>query len=516
MSFYRSSGILLHPTSLPGNQGIGTLGKEAFQWIDWLAQSEQRLWQILPFGPTEADGSPYSSVSAFAGNPLWIDLELLADKGWLTQAQLENFCSQVSSSQRIDYSVISPEKMAILWKAFKQMRATDTEPKGLTDFVRDNDYWLEEYALFMSLADENNTLDWTKWTCAVHNRTKQYLGDKNIASDISLRILERKKFHIFTQYIFTEQWLNLRNYAKANRVRIIGDIPIYVSYHSADVWGNQDLFQLNGDGTPKAVAGVPPDYFSITGQKWGNPLYDWDSMRLHGFQWWRLRYTHLLKYIDIARIDHFRGLQAYWSIPFGDETAENGNWEIGPGTELLNALLEEDSKGSKIPDWESPLSIIAEDLGFITPPVVKVKESMSLPGMAILQFGLEGDQNFLPENIHPNTVAYTGTHDNNTTIGWFDDCKESGLDENITQSLKRYSCDQMASISWQLIDLTWRSAARIAIAPLQDILSLDSTHRMNVPGSGSGNWNWRVKAELMTTDIGDQLRNLSLHTGRSW
>lgn len=517
MSFYRSSGILIHPTSLPSNDGIGSLGKAAYEWIDWLESAAQRIWQILPFGPTEADGSPYSSISAFAGNPLWIDLEDLHQRSYLSAKALNSYRKLTPDRERVDYKWLNDHKIDILWTAFMGMQEkTEDIAVKLKAFEQEHNFWLPDYAMFRALADINSTLNWVEWSKGVHPQTKQYAGDEYVSKEIANEVARRKAFHIFTQFIFAEQWMGLREYARNKRVKIIGDIPIYVSYKSSDVWANQHLFQLDKYGVPVEVAGVPPDYFSVSGQKWGNPLYDWDAMRIHGFQWWRKRYSHLLKYMDIARIDHFRGIQAYWAIPHAEETAVNGSWRLGPGVDLLNALLEEDPQGSKIPDWESPLSIIAEDLGFITPPVRKVKDALRLPGMAILQFGLEGAQEFLPENIDPNTVAYTGTHDNNTTRGWWDDGVKKGKDLHISALLEHYNSSPSSPVSWQLIELTWRSSARIAIAPMQDILDLDANHRMNIPGSATGNWAWRLNGDLLTLSVANRLKEVSIQSGRSF
>lgn len=497
MSFNRSSGVLLHPSSFPGRLGIGTLGVAAREWLDWLSEAGQQLWQVLPLGHTGYGDSPYQSFGAFAGNPLLIDLETLVEQGWLHSDVLE----QVPDfpSDLVDYGWIYVWKWPMLRDAaqtFAQI-ATPAQREAYQQFRSVNASWLEDYALFMACKNAHGGTPWTDWASALVKRDPAALESARLeyAADIELYAL--------AQHWFFTQWDTVREYASERGIQIIGDIPIFVAHDSSDVWAQQHLFYLEPDGSPSVVAGVPPDYFSATGQLWGNPHYRWDVMQRDGFQWWLQRFAETFKVVDIVRVDHFRGFDAYWEIPWPSDTAISGRWVDAPGVALFEAVR------ARFGD----LAIIAEDLGVITPTVEALRDEFGLPGMKILQFAFYGDLSdpFLPRNYATsNCVVYTGTHDNDTTLGWW-----KSEPANIQEKVRGYLEVSGEDIVWDLIRAAWHSKAVMALAPLQDLLSLDTLARMNLPGSlGGSNWGWRYSREVLSAGLAQKLRALTNSSSR--
>ncbi len=490
----RSAGVLLHPTSLPSPHGIGDLGPGAYAWIDALAQARQRWWQILPLGPTGYGDSPYQAFSAFAGNPLLVSPQYLREDGLLDQWDLEEARFPAGS---VDYGPVIAFKNRLLvraWENFQSGRGAALRPP-FEAFVRNQAGWLEDYALFSALKDAHGGKSWHDWPSDARRREPNFLRQART------RLAGPVGMYQFRQFLFFRQWFALREYASHRNVRIIGDIPIFVSPDSADVWANPRLFLLDADRRPKVVAGVPPDYFSASGQLWGNPLYDWDAMRETRFAWWVARFRALMLQVDLVRLDHFRGFEAYWEVPAGRSNAIEGRWVRAPGKELLAAIRQELGK----------LPIIAEDLGLITREVEELRTSFGLPGMRVLQFAFaEKSANpFLPHNYEPNTVVYTGTHDNDTTWGWYRAASEYEKDH-----ARRYLARDGSDIAWDFIRLAWSSVADYAIAPLQDVLNLGSEARMNFPGRPQGNWSWRFQPSQVNAWTLDRLADLTRLYGR--
>lgn len=484
MEFTRSAGILLHPTSLPGNYGIGTLGADAYKFVDFLAECGQTLWQVFPLGPTGYGDSPYQSFSTFAGNPLLINLELLQEEGLLSQHDLDAI-PQFSQSN-IDFGKLIEIKYQLLSQAYQNFKTSNTNfSSDCGDFCNQNSEWLDDFALFMAVKEFHGGKLWTEWDEEIAFRKKGAV--KSWTEKLQYRV----DFQKFLQLVFFKQWRNLKNYANQKGIKIIGDIPIFIAYDSADLWSNKELFTVDKKGILKTVAGVPPDYFSATGQLWGNPLYKWDVMQKDDFLWWRKRILKTLELVDIIRIDHFRGLDAYWEIPGGSPTAETGKWKKAPGRELFKVIKEE----------LGDLPIIAEDLGIITKSVEELRDSFGFPGMKILQFafGENGDKNFLPHNYVKNCVVFTGSHDNDTTKGFFDSEKEKGSD--VYKSAQEYLNYKGDNITFELIRTAYASVANIVIIPMQDILGLGSEARMNFPGKLGGNWTWRFNWEQIESYI---------------
>lgn len=489
----RSSGVLLHPTSLPGARGIGELGSEAFAWLEFLAAAGQRLWQVMPLGPTGYGDSPYQCFSAFAGNPYLIDLAELVGQGLLTDASLAPL--RALPPDRVDFGAVYRHKPALLAQAADDFLGSADDNSAYAEFCAVNAEWLDDYALFMALKQDLGGGSWTAWSEPLRDREPAALAaaEERLQGEIAR--------HRVWQYWFDQQWQALRAHAAAHDVRIIGDMPIFVALDSADVWANRDLFQLDEEGHPTVVAGVPPDYFSATGQRWGNPLYRWDEMRSSGYGWWLGRLQRALDQLDIVRIDHFRGFAAYWEIPAGEATAVNGRWVEAPGAELFETLRA----------GLGALPVIAEDLGVITPDVEELRDRFGLPGMKVLQFAFGGgpDDPYLPHNYERNCVVYTGTHDNDTTIGWYQSAPERERDH-----VRRYLARDDDDIAWQLLRLASASTAEMAITPLQDLLRLDSRARMNSPGSAAGNWSWRFAWDDVPHWLAPQLAELSELYGR--
>ncbi|MGB3329978.1 MAG: 4-alpha-glucanotransferase [Thermomicrobiales bacterium] len=495
MSTLRKSGVLLHPTSLPGPHGIGDLGAPAFRFIDWLQQAGQQLWQVMPLNPTGMGDSPYSSPSAFAGNPLLISLEWLKGDGLLTDDDLAGAPDFPES--KVDFAVVVPFHMAMLHDAFSRFRrgAGSDQRAAFEQFIRDQSDWLDGYALFMAVKEAHNGLPWMEWDEGIRTR------DPKAVAAWSTRVADQIRFHQFVQFQFFRQWDVLKRYANERGILIIGDIPIFVSGDSADVWQYRTQFKVDAAGVASEVAGVPPDPFSATGQIWGNPAFNWPEMAKDDYLWWRRRVAALLKQVDIVRIDHFRGFAAAWLVPAGAEDARAGHWELAPGGEVFRAIRRE------IGD----IPIIIEDLGVITPDVIALRETLDMPGMKVLQFAFDGDpeNDYLPHNYRPESVVYTATHDNQTTVGWFWSIPESER-EHVRNYLGRDGSD----IAWDLIRLALLSPANTAILSMQDILRLDDSARMNVPGQALGNWSWRVRSDQLDWGLATGLRNLVETYGR--
>ncbi|MBW7889212.1 MAG: 4-alpha-glucanotransferase [Bacteroidetes bacterium] len=496
MQFQRSSGILLHPTSLPGPFGSGDLGASAYHFVDWLVVAGQSLWQMLPLGPVGMGDSPYMSFSAFAGEALLVNLQELVERGWLNQNELKETPS--FSEKKIHYGDVRAYRFAKLRLAAKNFFTSKkkSDHDDFAEFCKKQKSWLEDYALFMALIGKYNGKEWSEWDEGVAKRKSASLKQARI------ELADEIKFWEFTQWCFFRQWFALKKYANDRGVKIIGDIPIFVAFQSADVWAHPELFFIDKNLKPIFVAGVPPDYFSETGQRWGNPLYRWNKMHDENYSWWIDRIKMTLSLVDIVRIDHFRGFVGYWEIPAEEKTAVKGRWVKGPSEKLFDAIQK---KLGKLP-------IIAEDLGVVTPEVVTLRERYNFPGMRILQFAFAGDMKntFLPHAYEPNTVVYSGTHDNDTTIGWF-----KTATEREREFVKRYVGNDCKDISWEFIRLAMQSVADMAVFPIQDVLSLDTEARMNMPGKALGNWAWRFTWDLFQPWHALKLYELSALTNRT-
>ena len=488
----RRSGVLLHPTSLPGPHGCGDLGAEAYHFVDWLVSAQQSLWQVLPLNPVGPGNSPYQSVSTFAGSPLLVDLAQLVEHGWLDRipdAGLER--------SRSDYARAGPARMALLreaWAGFRR-RANEADHQELKRFREQQQHWLDDYALFMALHERHGT-PWNRWPPAFARREPAALG--RLAQEAADEI----GFWCFVQWQFMRQWQRLRSHAHGKGVFVLGDAPIFVAHHSADVWANTAQYLLDAGGEPSVVAGVPPDYFSATGQRWGNPLYDWPAMQADAYRWWHRRLVHLMTCFDAVRLDHFRGFESYWEVPADEEHAVNGHWRAGPGQQFFDALHAQ----------LGPLPLIAEDLGLITPAVTELRIACGFPGMRVLQFAF-GDtpsNPYLPHNYLPRTVAYTGTHDNDTTVGWWRQLKAPERD-----AVRRYLGPQAdQEIHWTMIRALSQSVAHTVIYPFQDVLGLDGAHRMNVPGCARACWEWRFDWQQVGDAPAAQLAAITQAHGR--
>ncbi len=489
MKFPRSSGILLHPTSLPGPHGSGDLGPDAYRFVDWLASAGQRLWQLLPLGGIGPGNSPYMSSSAFAGNVLLIDLDDLAERGWLDRSELTPITSPQNS--RVDFAGMVPYRMKHLARAAARFAAGSGKGDRADHdrFCTEHASWLDDYALFMALADHHDGRDWSDWHPALARREPAAL------TAARREYAERIAFWKFCQWRFFSQWSRLKQYANQHGVQIVGDAPIFIAYQSAEVWARPELFQLDARGKPTVVAGVPPDFFSSTGQRWGNPLYRWAAHADDGYRWWIERVRRTFELVDIVRIDHFRGFAGCWEIPADEPTAEGGRWAPGPGEALFHALHA--AIGA--------MPIIAEDLGVITPDVEALRKQFGFPGMRILQFAFEAGSgnHFLPHNHEQDTVVYTGTHDNDTTRGWW---------EKASAHERRHLCDYLATdgreIHWDLIRAACASVGDMAIHPMQDVLGLGGEHRMNLPGKSEGYWEWRFSWDQLKPEQAQRLQHL--------
>ncbi len=474
MRFPRASGVLLHPTSLPGPHGSGDFGQAAYHFVDWLVSAGQTLWQILPLGGIGPGDSPYMSSSAFAGNVLLIDLVELQKQGWLAAADLVP--DEGLQATTLNFAAVLPYRMARLAIAAARFEASATSAQRteFAAFCAAQTSWLPDYALFMALAEANDWRDWCDWDAGLAKREPAALANAHQAH------AARAQFWRFCQWSFYRQWAALKAYANGHGVQIVGDTPIFIAHQSAEVWAQQHLFELDEAGRPTVVAGVPPDFFSATGQRWGNPLYRWSEHAKDGFAWWVERVRRTFELVDIVRIDHFRGFAAYWEIPAGEPTAIKGTWIKAPGEALFKAITRA----------LGPMPIIAEDLGVITPDVDALRKKFGFPGMRILQFAFAGDASdrFLPHNFEPDTVVYTGTHDNNTSVGWWAEA---------TEKERHYARGYLATdghdIAWTMIRAACASVADTAVHPMQDVLALPAEQRMNFPGQASGWWRWRFE-----------------------
>jgi 4-alpha-glucanotransferase len=508
MSKPRQSGVLLHPTSLPGPYGIGELGKNAYSFIDFLASAHQTLWQVLPLGPTGYGDSPYASFSTFAGNPMLISLDRLVEEGWMEPLRdVPEF-----DPKKVDYGWVIWWKMPLLEKAARTFleKAKGSVREDYDRFLKEEAAWIEDFALFMAIKDDYQKKAeaegafgkmWSNyWGLEIRLRQEQAVKEwsKRLAKEIEVKKV--------LQFWFFRQWAELRRYANQKGIQIVGDIPIFVAPDSVDVWANRKYFLLDDKGQPLVVAGVPPDYFSATGQLWGNPLYNWEQLRQDGFDWWIQRIQATLKLVDIIRIDHFRGFEAYWEIPFGSETAVHGRWVKAPGMELF----------TEVKKRLGNLPILAEDLGVITPEVEAMRDAFDFPGMKILQFafdsgeaGAAGDNPFLPHNYGKNCVVYTGSHDNDTARGWFESAKPKDQDY-----AREYVNDHSSNVAWGFVRAALASTARYAVLPAQDLLDLPSWARMNTPSTLGGNWAWRLVEGELNSLLAEKLGALTRLYGR--
>lgn len=493
MRFERSAGILLHPTSLPGRFSIGDLGPEAYHFIDFLSSAGQTLWQVLALGPTGYGDSPYQSFSAFAGNHYLISPEKLLEDGLLGPADIEGGPS--FDAHRIDYGEAIEQKLGLLKAACDRFEGEKKHPlrKPFVEFCRRNREWLDDFALFMAIKRAHDGAHWNQWEKKIIRRDAATLSSwkRRLASEIG--------FFKSTQFLFYRQWDLLRRYAHSHGIRVIGDLPIFVSYDSADVWAHRELFTVDAGGKLKTMAGVPPDYFSRTGQLWGNPLYKWNTMAKDDFLWWRRRIGKLLEVVDIIRVDHFRGFEAFWQIPGNAPTAETGKWVKAPGMKFFSTIRKH----------MGTLPIIAEDLGVITKPVTELREAFEFPGMKILQFafGTGMERRFLPHNIEPNSVVYTGSHDNDTTRGYFEKARHEPND--MYSSAKRYLACDSDDLTFALIRAAYSSVADIVVIPMQDILNLPTDARMNFPGRAEGNWAWRFTWDQVDPRAAETFRRMA-------
>jgi 4-alpha-glucanotransferase len=483
----RTSGVLLHPVSLPGPYGIGDIGHSAWAWAQLLSQARQSWWQLLPLGPTGFGDSPYQSPGSFAGNPNLLCPELLVEDGLLDSSEL---AAWHLPDGPIDYDRVIRNKQTMLDLAWSRFQRATSLRSDFDRFTTEEAGWLDDFSLFMAIKQLQGQRSWTEWPAELAHRNPSAIAEARTQLHDAIAIQQ------FTQFLFFRQWRRMRDEARRVGVRLIGDLPIYVAFDSADVWANPELFQLDSQRRALVVAGVPPDYFSATGQLWGNPIYDWDRMRLDRFAWWVKRLSAALRFVDVIRLDHFRGIDEYWAVPAGDRTAEHGQWRPGPKDELLSALHQ--SIGN--------LPIIAEDLGFITPEVEALRTRFALPGMRILQFAFGGavEERFLPHRFDVDSVVYSGTHDNDTTAGWF-----AGLTGDERRRLYRYIPEAERSPTEAIIRLAWASVAGCAIVPFQDVLGLGASARLNTPGTAIGNWRWRAPPEALKSESFEFLREMS-------
>jgi 4-alpha-glucanotransferase len=493
----RSSGILMHPTSLPSRGGIGDLGPAAYEFVDWLASAKQTLWQILPFGPAGYGNSPYSCTSAFAGNILMISLERLADHGYL---EPEKLATITAADDPVDYDKVRADKLPLLRDAAQRfLKYSEGSVREKYDqFCKANEKWLDDYALFAGLREYFGDEEWTSWPSELVHRKPEAIAEWRTKLKDSIEI------ECFLQFAFFEQWKALRAYCAERGIRIIGDVAIFVSYDSADVWTHPDIFRLKPDLSCEVVAGVPPDAFSATGQRWGNPLYNWDALKERGYDWWVDRMRWSLANCDIVRLDHFRGFEACWEIPADEPTAVNGHWTPGPNADVFKTLKRELRN----------LPFIAEDLGYITKEVRELRKNLDIPGMKVMQFGFgdKGAHIYLPHMFAPDCVVYTGTHDNDTTVGWW---KSIAREEEKAWAVE-YLGKVDDGVEWAFIRAAYSSVAILAIIPVQDVLGLDSDARMNIPSKPGGNWTWRLRKDTLTKELADKLALLTVVTDRDF
>lgn len=492
----RKSGILLPISSIPAKYGVGTFSKQAYEFVDFLVEAGQKLWQILPLGPTSYGDSPYQSFSTFAGNPYFIDLEQLMELGYISKEDCEgvNFGT---NPEYVDYGQMYANRFPILRRAYDAALSKGLQQEeGYRKFMEENAYWITDYALYMAVKASFDNICWTEWDEDIRLRKPEAV------QAYTEKYTYEMGFYYFQQYMFHIQWKELKEYANDNGIEIVGDIPIYVAFDSADTWANPELFQLNEDNLPIGVAGCPPDAFSETGQLWGNPLYKWEYHKETNFAWWMKRIAHCYEMYDIVRIDHFRGFDEYWFVPYGDETAQNGKWLQGPGIALFETMKE--VLGEK--------KVIAEDLGFLTESVLELVENTGFPGMKVLQFAFSGgsDNAYLPHNHKKNSIVYTGTHDNETTVGWY-----WNLDEHTRKRVKDYfDITDETKVNWTFIRAALSSVADTVVIPMQDYLGLGNEARINTPSTLGSNWEWRMKEDACTSELAEKIKKLMKVYGR--
>lgn len=507
MAFKRASGVLLHPTSLPGRHGIGDLGDAAYVFIDFLVASKQSIWQVLPLGPTGYGDSPYQCFSAFAGNPMLVNLDRLVEDGLLTEADVVPEAG--FSHEKVNYGPVIAYKTERLKRAYEKFKADGHRTRRLYDeFIKREAGWLEDYSLFMALKLDYGGGPWVEWPTELIQRDPEALAAARE------RLADAIGYQKFIQWLFFEQWQDVKHAANAKGILIVGDVPIFVAHDSADAWANPQLFYLDEAGQPTVVAGVPPDYFSSTGQRWGNPLYRWDVMAQTGYEWWIRRMKATLNVVDIIRVDHFRGFEAYWEIPASEPTAVKGRWVDGPKAHFFETVSR--ALGGQLP-------VMAENLGVITEGVENLRKQFDMPGMRIVQFGFGSgpDNGFLPHNYDNNTVVYTGTHDNETIMGWYLRSDTTGTtDDPATVKRERLFATRYANVKdpadahWDFIRLAWMSVADLALVPLQDVFGLGNEARMNYPSSESGNWQWRYTPEQLKVEHAERLAELTFMYSR--
>lgn len=489
MPFQRACGTLLHISSLPSRGGIGDLGEEAYRFIDFLAASHQRLWQVLPTSPPAVGNSPYSATSAFAGNPLFISIERLATHGWLRNEEVRDLAG---AERKVDFEQVESTKTPLLRKAAETFidQANGIARKRFETFCWLNGWWLEDYVLFEVLRSRHGGKSWTEWPNNLRRRDAATI--EQVKRDDARELMVTRAI----QFFFFEQWRAVHQYCALRGVKLIGDVAIFVNLDSADVWNHPEIFQLDDDLNPICVSGVPPDFFSKTGQRWGNPLYRWDILRQRGYDWWIQRVKWALQQCDVIRLDHFRGFEASWQIPANEETAVNGHWSPGPNHDLFHALRH--ALGD--------LPFIAEDLGTITPEVERLRRDFEMPGMRILQFGFgnPGAHIYLPHKFEPNTVVYTGTHDNDTTVGWW----KTGATAEERRAVEFYVPPNSDGIHWAFVRAAVTSVADICVIPMQDWLGLDGDCRMNVPSRADNNWSWRVDKKAFSSEVAEKIAGL--------
>jgi 4-alpha-glucanotransferase len=494
MTYERSAGLLLHPTSLPGKFGIGDLGNEAFKFIDFLHSAGQALWQVFPLGPTGYGDSPYQCFSAFAGNPFLISPEFLYSEGYLNDEDIHEVPG--FSPKSVDFGPLIEYKNQLLRKSFELFKKNKTKEIELEfeEFVKKHNDWLDDFSLFMAVKNYHGGQLWTTWSKDIALREKKALAEWKD------KLSEEIHYQKFMQFFFFRQWHDVKSYANEKGIKIIGDLPIFIAYDSADLWANKNLFSVDEKGKLKSVAGVPPDYFSPTGQLWGNPLYRWDEMAKDDYAWWRKRISALLEMVDIIRIDHFRGFEAYWEIPGNAPTAETGKWVKAPGDHFFTTVKK----------YLGDVPILAEDLGVITKPVVELRDKFNFPGMKILQFafGTGMERKFLPHNFIQNCCVYTGSHDNDTTTGYFEKAKYT--DDDIYEFTKKYLNYHGINLTFELIRTAYASVANIVVIPMQDVLNLGSEARMNFPGKLGGNWSWRLTWDQIKPELAELYKNLTI------
>lgn len=491
----RKSGVLLPVASLPSAYGIGCFSKEAYNFIDSLKEAGQSCWQILPLGPTSYGDSPYQSFSTFAGNPYFIDPEDLMERGWITKQECDSY-DFGSNAEAIDYAKIYNSRFKLLRTAWENSHIA--QDKDFRRFAEKNRYWLEDYSLYMAVKDSFHGVCWIEWDEDIKTRRPEAMKKYNE------KFAQEKEFYQFQQYMFQVQWDKLKAYAKSRSIQIIGDIPIYVAFDSSDAWASPELFQFDENCNPTAVAGCPPDAFSVTGQLWGNPLYDWEYHKKTGFEWWMKRLASCFRLYDVVRIDHFRAFDEYYAIPAGAKTAEKGTWEPGPGYELFAVMKE------KLGEKE----VIAEDLGFLTPSVIELVQKSGYPGMKVLQFAFDSreESDYLPHNYDHNCVVYTGTHDNDTVLGWY----------AVLEKADKAFCDRYLNLAncngkdlqWEFIRAALASVADLAVIPMQDYLGLGSEARINTPSTLGGNWEWRMKQGSFTKELAEKMKSMTRLYGR--